>query len=350
MFEYAKSNYVTRRTNKRLIAAGIVSCLSHLAGLLLLISFPGLLQPGKHLWFHPPVWSSKAPEDSNWRNLVYLGGSPKLQSPSAATLKQFRYDFGKSLVAPAIRVAWEEKAASRGNASEREPAVRPTLGTRDPKPVPDAQATGPIPSDTAGGAGGNPGDVSKTGLSGAAPLPALTGRVPTIFLPVPSAQEPRQIPKKVAETASTPQPQEVPSTAATTPADKQKLLNPPQVKEDPKTFENEQQAIRTEGSGLFDTKGFPLGDYARLIIDRIKGNWSIPSNLRNSQGRSTLVFFIEKDGQVWDLRIVGSSGSSSLDSAAQQAIWESRPFPPLPTGFPGKQVGAKFVFSYNERQ
>jgi TonB family protein len=152
------------------------------------------------------------------------------------------------------------------------------------------------------------------------------------------------------ETASTPQPQEVANTAATTPADKQKLLNPPQVKEEPKTFENEQQAIKTEGSGLFDTKGFPLGDYARLIIDRIKGNWSIPSNLRNSQGRSTLVFFIEKDGKVWNLRLVGSSGNSSLDSAAQQAVWVSGPFPPLPTGFPGKQVGAKFVFSYNERQ
>jgi TonB family protein len=174
--------------------------------------------------------------------------------------------------------------------------------------------------------------------------------VPTIFLPEPSAQEPRQIPKKVTETATIPQSQAVPGTAASTPDEKQKLLNPPQVKEEPKTFEDEQQAIKTEGSGLFDTKGFPLGDYARLIIDRIKGNWSIPSNLRNSQGRSTLVFFIEKDGQVWDLRIVGSSGSSSLDSAAQQAIWISRPFPPLPTGFPGKQVGAKFVFSYNERQ
>src|SRR5687767_8807738 len=167
MFEYASSNYVKKRTNKRLIVAGMISCLSHVAGLLLLIAFPGVLRPGRHLWFHPPSWILKAPDDNNWRNLVYLGSSSRLQSPSAATLNKFRYDFekGKSPGTPAIRVAWEEKQASRGDTSESVAAVRPVLGTQDPKPVPNAPATGPIPSTTAGGAGGNPGDVSKAGAA-----------------------------------------------------------------------------------------------------------------------------------------------------------------------------------------
>ena len=118
------------------------------------------------------------------------------------------------------------------------------------------------------------------------------------------------------------------------------------------SLDNEQKVIRSEGSGLFDPKGgaFPLGEYADLIIERVKGNWMIPSNLRKSQGRTTVIFYIDRDGRSADARIVISSGSNSLDIAALSAILGSNPFPPLPKGFPGERVGAKFVFSYNERQ
>jgi protein TonB len=115
-------------------------------------------------------------------------------------------------------------------------------------------------------------------------------------------------------------------------------------------FENEQQALRSPEGGLFDTKGFPLGEYANLIIERIKGKWFIPSNLRNAQGHTTVVFFIDRDGRFTDARIVMSSGSNSLDLAALNAVMSSNPFPPLPKGFPGERVGAKFIFSYNEPQ
>ena len=167
-------------------------------------------------------------------------------------------------------------------------------------------------------------------------------------MPAPSAGEAKPGSKKGAEAANS-TPGQVPSAISSTAGDRQRALNPPQVKDPPKVFENEQSAIRTEGSGLFDTKGFPLGDYAQLIIERIKGNWFIPSNLRNSQGRSTLIFFIEKDGQVSGLRIVAPSGSDSLDLAALNSVLVTK-FPPLPRGFPGEHVGAKFIFSYNERQ
>jgi len=93
-----------------------------------------------------------------------------------------------------------------------------------------------------------------------------------------------------------------------------------------------------------------MGDYATLVIERVKSNWLIPSNLRNSQGSTTIVFYIARDGHFMDARIVVPSGSSSLDLAALSAIIGSSPFPPLPEGFPADRVGAKFVFSYNERQ
>ena len=115
-----------------------------------------------------------------------------------------------------------------------------------------------------------------------------------------------------------------------------------------KVFEDEQKAIRSSDSGFFDTEGFPLGDYTNLIVERIKGKWFIPSNLRNSKGNTTVIFYINRDGHFMNARITTSSGSNSLDLAALNAVIESNPFPPLPEGFPGDHVGAKFIFSYNE--
>ncbi len=175
-----------------------------------------------------------------------------------------------------------------------------------------------------------------------------------VYLPPPQpSAEPKQIPKKAAETAGmvapTSIPKDVPGTAPV--PDLSKTPGPAPAKNtQPQVFENQQKAIQSEGTGFFDTRGFPLGDYASSIIERVKGNWFIPSNLRNSQGRTTVIFFIDKDGRFTDARIVTSSGSSSLDLAALNAIIGSNPFPPLPKGFPGEHVGAKFVFSYNERQ
>ena len=164
-------------------------------------------------------------------------------------------------------------------------------------------------------------------------------------LPAPDAA-PKQIPRNVEVATITP-PTTIPPAVAPPPP-KAPATTPSTAKVDRKAAE--QQVIQSEGSGLFDTKGFPLGDYANIIIERVKGNWSIPSNLRNSQGRTTVIFYIDRNGRFSDARIVVSSGSSSLDYAALSAVIGSNPFPPLPKGFPGDHVGAKFVFSYNERQ
>ncbi len=134
--------------------------------------------------------------------------------------------------------------------------------------------------------------------------------------------------------------------AAKTPADP--ALGLEQKKQ--QVFDNEESALRSEGSGFFDTKGFELSDYSQFVIDRIKQNWMIPAAVRHGSGRSTVVFYIEKDGQISRMRIVSPSGVALLDRAALNSILESLPFPPLPSRFPGEHVGAKLVFSYNEGQ
>jgi TonB family protein len=113
---------------------------------------------------------------------------------------------------------------------------------------------------------------------------------------------------------------------------------------------DQQKGASLQGSTLFDTRGFPMQEYITLVQERVKENWLIPSNLRDSRGSTTVVFYIGKDGRTLDVHIDTTSGNRSLDLAALSAVWGSSPFPPLPSGFPADRVGARFVFAYNERQ
>jgi TonB family protein len=110
-----------------------------------------------------------------------------------------------------------------------------------------------------------------------------------------------------------------------------------------KTPADDQKSAKSSGIGIFDDKGFPLGDYKDLIVERVKSRWFIPSNLKKSQGRTTLIFHIDKEGRCANLRISSRSGINSLDLAALSAVTESNPFPPLPKGFPGDHIGVKLV-------
>jgi TonB family protein len=269
--------------------------------------------------------------------------SPRMTTPSAATLSKFTYNWeaASNPKAPPVQVRWGGELKVAENKTDAPvPAVRPVPGFQEPKPSGSAEISAPSTPPQ--------GNVAQAGDEGSG------GKPITVYLPSPSPAPapppkaasnpdaaPKSIPDKITPPPAPPAP---PAETRQAAARAEPGTAPAQV------FEDQQKAIRSEGSGLFDTKGFPLGDYADLIIQRIKGNWFIPSNLKNSQGRTTVIFFITKDGRYSNAHIVSSSGSTSLDLAALNAVLVSNPFPPLPSGFPGDQVGAKFVFSYNERQ
>jgi len=239
---------------------------------------------------------------------------------------------------PPIRIRWGGEDEKKQAAADRPtPAVRPVPGLAEPlphtQPSPAAQPPGvAVPTTVAGGE-----DASRPPIK--------------VYLPPPNpAPEPKESLAKGGESGQMTAPSSIPKTDPKAPSAITQSRTAETKAAEPQIFENEQKAIQTEGSGLFDAGGFPMGDYASVIIERVKGNWFIPSNLRNSQGRTTVIFFIARDGRFTDARIVATSGSSSLDLAALNAIIGSNPFPPLPRGFPGERVGAKFIFAYNERQ
>lgn len=347
MFEFAISQQRPHPPTRRFYAAMMLSCLSHFVAVLILIEYPQLLGPGLKAWLRRPIFfTASTPRQPVWRTVAVLGKEGGMRMPSADTLKKNTYDWAahrEGAPAPPIRLKWDGVIADGGKPKDKPaPDIKPVMGTQEPKTPAETKADSGPPEVPAVAALPSSGSDANKGV--------------TAYLPQPQPNvEPRQIPKKPAETAAMVSPSAIPGTdkpsAGAGPANISRSTSAPQPKAPTaQVFEDEQKAIRSEGTGFFDTRGFPLGDYASTIIERIKGNWYIPSNLRSSQGRTTVIFFIDKDGRFTDARIVASSGSNSLDLAALNAIIGSNPFPPLPKGFPGDHVGAKFVFSYNERQ
>jgi TonB family protein len=340
MFEFAISQNERRRPTKRRIASWIASCLAHAFLIIILIENPGLLHGGKYHRFRGILSTalferSTSESVSNDRLVTLLR---PMTAPSAETLKKYIYDWNKKGEGPPpVRVRWKENLETSGD--EKAAPMPKVKESKSPEiKIPANEVAGSVQ----GNADSSP-DGSSSGSS-AVTVQSEAAKKNTIPLPPPSPSGKTDL---AANAAPASIPNTKPSAGAST--EKKSANSPDAVK----VFDNEQQALRKEGTGFFDVpKGFPLGDYANIIIERIKGKWFIPSNLKNSQGHTTVVFFIDKDGRFTDARIIASasSGNNSLDLAALNAIIESDPFPPLPKGFPGDHIGAKFVFSYNEPQ
>jgi len=339
MFDFAISQHRKRRPTPLVLVSRALSVVVHIAALIILIENPWLLSTGMNRWLQefPTITSSSPAPEKQYRLVGML--PTRMLEPSQATLDKYLHHFDQKT--PPVRVRWGPDEIASLGVDKPVPAVKPVPGKEEPKPQPPAVAdnTAQPPQSPAGVPGG---DLPKTGAADAG-MPG--GR--TIPLPPPDTA-PKQVPKNTDMAANTP-PTSIPNSVTPPPVATPKPEQP-QAQAAPKVFENQKQAISTPGSGLFDTRGFPLGDYANAIIERIKGNWSIPSNLKNSRGQTTVIFFIDKNGNCSGLQVVAPSLSPSLDLTALSAVIGSEPFPPLPKGFPGDRIGAKFVFSYNERQ
>ena len=301
MFEFAISRNKRPQPSKRIVASWIGSFFVHLFLLILLVQFPELLRGGRFHDFRPLALLTRVagPEadddDRNWRTVAVLR-TPMI-APSAARLRELADGLNsqkKGEGAPPIKIRFgnEEKEALKEDA----PAGRIRLEPKPQSAEPLSAAAVPPPVETA---------------------PELS-EVPSLIKPDPVTEK-----KGDLNIALNKAPAAIPDIPKPTPV-------PAKPKEEVKVFEDEQKAIRSQESGFFDTKGFPLGEYAILIKERIQERWFIPSNLRDSRGQTTIIFYIEKDGRYRDCRIVSPSGNTSLDLAALKAVMDSNPFPPLP--------------------
>ena len=109
-------------------------------------------------------------------------------------------------------------------------------------------------------------------------------------------------------------------------------------------------AAQTDVTIVSDTHGYDFGPYVNYVLNRVRVNWYslIPVEARQGQsGRVVVVFDIDRDGKVGELRVTGSSGVESFDQASRGAVSSSNPFQKLPAGFDGDLLSLRLVFSYN---
>ena len=101
-------------------------------------------------------------------------------------------------------------------------------------------------------------------------------------------------------------------------------------------------------SGLqFDPQGADFTLWINRFKDEVYRNWIIPNNalFGASRGHVDFEFTVDRDGTMSSLRMLKSSGTASLDKAAEFALRGSRLLP-LPDDFGPPRVTMQVTFHY----
>ncbi len=105
---------------------------------------------------------------------------------------------------------------------------------------------------------------------------------------------------------------------------------------------------RQMGPLAFDPLGADFTAWVNHFKNEVYRNWIVPqAAMLGFTGHVDLEFSVERDGRMTNLRLLASSGTVSLDRAAQNALVGSR-FLPLPDDYGPPQVTMKVSFFYNE--
>ncbi len=87
-----------------------------------------------------------------------------------------------------------------------------------------------------------------------------------------------------------------------------------------------------------------MGPYMRELQRKIKRAWYPPKG--NENKKIKVSFKVFKDGHIAKVKLITSSGVSTADDAATQAVSDAAPFAALPEGA-GTEVDINFSFDYN---
>jgi TonB family protein len=103
------------------------------------------------------------------------------------------------------------------------------------------------------------------------------------------------------------------------------------------------------GDLSFDTDWYEWGPYAAEMLSRIRYHWRIPELAYiGVRGVVHVRFYIERDGRVTGVEVIGSSAHPPFDFAARDAVIEASPLPPLPDDLVGvNHEGVTIGFYYN---
>ena len=327
MLEYVNSLNQKRGVSRRYVFCFAVSCFFHFCLVLALYLFPQLLAGGYLHQFRGFRWGTSVTDDDmeQWRMVAILESPARMNMPSPETLREIlgRGNREEGAGTPPVEVRFGPPEALETDKPPL-PQIPPKIEAPEVV-IPDDRGPG-VDDETKPDAG------SSDESSELEPAEPGTGRDVLAAKPetppvveVADAAVPGKIPEGIQPPVPPPQP------AAKSNAVK------PVVEEEP---------VGNSGVAFFDNAGFPMGEYRDIISERIRAKWLIPSNLKNSFGRTAVVFYIDRNGRVDDLRVEVRSGNDSLDKAALSAVLGAVPFPSLPKGFPRDRVGVRIFLTY----
>lgn len=99
------------------------------------------------------------------------------------------------------------------------------------------------------------------------------------------------------------------------------------------------------GQGVDTEQDVDFGPYMAALKRRVRRNWIAPES--GNSRRTVLNFMVSRGGGVSRLRVVRSSGSSSSDQAAMDAVRRAAPFGSLPGAYRGDGIEINFTFDVN---
>ena len=94
--------------------------------------------------------------------------------------------------------------------------------------------------------------------------------------------------------------------------------------------------------------GSRFGWYVDIIKRKVSESWyKAEVDPSTGEGKEAVItFMLSRDGSPSSIRIVTSSGSSTLDSSAIRAVQRVDTFGPLPPGYTGSNLNVAYTFSY----
>jgi protein TonB len=102
------------------------------------------------------------------------------------------------------------------------------------------------------------------------------------------------------------------------------------------------------GGLYFDPQGADFTLWISRFKDEVYRNWLVPqAALFGFRGHVDFEFTVERNGTMSSLKLLKSSGTASLDRAAQNALLSSR-YLPLPDDYGPPRITMNVTFYYNE--
>jgi protein TonB len=115
----------------------------------------------------------------------------------------------------------------------------------------------------------------------------------------------------------------------------------------PSTAEQKANHAAAPMPGASSRNSDALPNWITQVSAKLQRNKRYPSEARGDQGVVSVRFTVDRQGGVHNVRVLKSSGSSTLDHEALALVERAQPLPPPPPEIPGAQIPLSQQINYH---